>query len=176
MGNVLNEIVDGIKNIAPTVANLVMPGTGPLLHTLMRAVTGDGESPIEKVAETIKADPKMYLELQRVSADREVRIRECESKDLETVNITMRAEGKSEHMPQWLWRPFNGFLFPLAIIAIYFVLPWTESEVPDVPQWIWIGWGAVLGVTTWDRGKEKRLKAGENGLGIIGNAIKAIKG
>ena len=177
MNKTLSKILSGVAAVAPTVANLVMPGSGSLVHTLMRAVTGDGpETPIDEVAKKIEADPKLYLELQTKAMDHEARMADIEAKKLATVNTTMQAESKSEHWPQWLWRPFNGFLFGISIVCIYFVLPLCEITAPVVPQWIWIGWGTILGVTTWDRGTEKRAAAGEIKPGLITGVIKAIKG
>jgi holin (3TMs family) len=177
MSNFLSKIIGGVAAVAPTVANLVMPGSGTLVHSLMRAVTGDGpETPIDAVAAKIEADPKLFIELQRLSMDHEARMAEVEAKKLATVNATMQVESKSEHWPQWMWRPFNGFLFGLAIVAIYFVLPLAGKTLPAVPPSIWIGWGAILGVTTWDRGKEKRAAAGETKTGLVEGVIKAIKG
>jgi len=50
------------------------------------------------------------------------------------------------------------------------------KTIPAVPHEILIGWGVVLGVTTWDRGKEKRTKAGQIKPGLIAGAISAIRG
>jgi hypothetical protein len=51
-----------------------------------------------------------------------------------------------------------------------------SKTVPAIPQAVWIGWLAILGVATWDRGKEKRIKAGEQlKPGLIESAINAIK-
>ena len=175
--DILSKIVDGVKAVAPTIANLVMPGTGPLLHSLMRAVTGDGpETSIESVAAKIEADPKLFLELQRTAMDHEARMAEIEAKKLATVNATMQAEAKSEKWPQYSWRPFNGFCFPLAVLFIYFWLPMAGKTVPLVPQWVWMGWLAILGVATWDRGKEKRVKAGGERSGVLTGVINAIRG
>ncbi|MDH5525560.1 MAG: holin family protein [Desulfobulbaceae bacterium] len=175
--NFLNKLLGGIEAIAPTVANLVVPGSGPLLHDLMRSVTGDAaDTPIEQVAAKINEDPKLFLELQRLAMDHEVKLHRIEAQKMATVNATMQAEAKSEKWPQYMWRPFNGFLYGLAVIAIYFLLPLAGKTVPDVPQFIWIGWGAILGVTTWDRGKEKRVKVGEQRTGMIVGMINAIKG
>ena len=175
--NILSKIVDGIKMVAPTVATIVAPGSGPLVHALMRAVTGDGpETPIEKVAAKIEADPKLFLELQTKAMDHEARMAEIDARKLATVNATMQAESKSEKWPQYSWRPFNGFTFPLAVICIYFVLPLIERTVPAVPQWVWLGWLSILGVATYDRGKEKRAKAGEQKTGLLAGAISAIRG
>ena len=116
------------------------------------------------------------LELKGLAVDREVRLAQIQAGNLRTVNATMRAESKSEHWPQYSWRPFNGFTFPLAVILIYFVLPICKAAVPDVPQWVWWGWLSILGVATWDRGKEKRARAGEQKSGLLAGAIKAIRG
>lgn len=177
MNEILSKILGGVAAVAPTVANLVMPGSGSLVHSLMRAVTGDGpETPIEAVAAKIEADPKLFLELQTKSMDHEARMADIEAKKLATVNATMQAESKSEHWPQWSWRPFNGFLYGPTIVLIYAGLPLLGTTVPEVPVIIWVGWGAILGVTTWDRGKEKRAAAGENKTGLVAGVIKAIKG
>lgn len=101
---------------------------------------------------------------------------DIEAKNLATVNATMQTEAKSEKWPQYCWRPFNGFMFPLAVMFIYFLLPAFGETVPAVPQWVWAGWISILGVATYDRGKEKRAKAGDAATGLIAGAIKAIRG
>lgn len=172
----LDMVVSGIGAIAPTVANYVMPGSGPVLHDLMRSITGDSaDEPIEQVAAKINADPKLFLELQRQAMDHEVKLQQVKAQNLATVNATMQAEAKSEKWPQYTWRPFNGFLYGLAVVAIYFFLPLAGKTVPDVPEFIWLGWGAILGVTTWDRGKVKRAGAGNQKPGMIEGVIRAIK-
>ncbi|BBO74415.1 hypothetical protein DSCW_18320 [Desulfosarcina widdelii] len=177
MSNVLEKIIDGVKVVAPMAANLFLPGSGTILEGLMRAVTGDGpEVAIEAVAEKIAADPALMVELQVKAMEHEARLEEIEAKKLASVNQTMQAESKSEKWPQYTWRPFNGFTFPLAVLLIYFALPALGKAVPDVPQWVWVGWLSILGVATWDRGKEKRAKSGDTQTGLIEGAIKAIRG
>lgn len=171
-----SKIADGLKAIAPTVANFIVPGSGTLLEGLMRAVTGDSKSDIEAVAAKIEADPKLYVELQKMAIEREVSLAQIDAAKLATVNATIQAESKSERWPQYSWRPVNGFAYPLAVILIYFLLPLLGKATPDVPQWIWVGWLSILGVAVWDRGKEKRAKAGEHKTGLLEGAIKAIRG
>jgi len=170
-----SKIVDGVKAVAPTVCNLVVPGSGTLLEGLMRAVTGDKDSEIEAVAAKIEADPALYVQLQTKALEQEVSLAQIDATKLATVNATMQTESKSEKWPQYSWRPFNGFAYPISVICIYFVLPLAKVTVPDVPQWIWVGWLSILGVATWDRGKQKRAEAGESTDGLIATAIKAIK-
>ena len=172
----LSKIVSGIKTVAPAVANSFIPGSGTLLESLMRSVAGDPEGDLEAIAAQIHLNPDLMLELQSRAMDQEVKLAEIEARKLESVNQTMREESKSEHWPQYSWRPFNGFMFPLCVLLIYFILPVTGKTVPDVPYWVWGGWLSILGVATWDRGKEKRSKAGDQQQGILTNVIQAIKG
>ncbi len=175
--SILSTIIDGIAAIAPTVANLVVPGSGSLINGLMRSVTGDpAETPIDKVAAKINADPKLLVELQAKAMDHELQLKQVEAANLATVNATMQTEAKSEHWPQYSWRPFNGFLYGIAVVAIYFILPLAGKPVPAVPEFIWMGWGAILGVATWHRGKEKRAAAGDTGPGLVAGALQAIRG
>jgi hypothetical protein len=173
---VLDKILSGVKAVAPTAANLVIPGSGPLVESLMRAVTGDNpETPIEKVAKKLQASPQLLMEFHTRLLDHEARLAQIDAQKMAVVNATMQAETKSEHWPQYAWRPFNGFTFPLAVLLIYFALPMFQKPVPEVPQWVWMGWLAILGVATWDRGKEKRLKAGDQSSGLLEGAIRAIR-
>ena len=177
MSNILSKIMDGIQFIAPTVANLVVPGSGPLLHTIMRTVTGDDENAdIEQVARKIDQNPELFLQVQNQAMAHELAMAKVEAAKLETVNKTMRAESKSEHWPQWSWRPFNGFLYPLAIIWIYAILPLSDVTIPKVPLEVWLLWGSILGIATVGRNKQKKIAAGDASPGLFANAIKAIRG
>lgn len=178
--NIFSKIMNGIAAVAPTVANIAVPGSGTLVEKLMRNVTGDKTSDIEDVAQKISENPMLLAELHRIAADREVALLRIEtegaSAQLESVNKTMRGEGQSEHWPQYSWRPFNGFMFPVCVAGIYGLLPAFGKTVPSVPEMVWVGWLAILGVATWDRGKEKRSAAGEQSKGVIESAISAIRG
>jgi hypothetical protein len=113
--------------------------------------------------------------LEEIALDR-ARIESAERLEtIRQVNMTMRAETKSEHWPQWAWRPFNGFLFGAAIVAIYFVLPLIKVEIPDVPVAIWLLWGSILGVATIGRNQEKRAAAGDTAPGMLQQFLTAIK-
>jgi hypothetical protein len=175
--DILNTILTAIQAIAPTVASTIIPGSGPLLHDLMRAVSGSSpETPIEQVAQQLATSPEQMVALQQLAMQHEVSLAQIEVQKLAVVNATMQTESKSEHWPQWSWRPFNGYLFGLAVVLIYFVLPAMGRSVPAVPEWIWMGWAGILGVATWDRGKAKRAMAGDQADGLLASAIKAIKG
>lgn len=175
---------DIAKTIGPIAANFVVPGSGPLLHRIMRGITGDDEGvSIEEVEQKIAGDPQMLMQFKTAVLEHEAKLaaitlegKKVDAQVLETVNVTMREEGKSEHWPQWAWRPFNGFLYGITIFCTYFILPLNDLTIPSVPTEIWIGWGAVLGITTWHRGKQKRTSAGEQRDGALVGLVKTIKG
>lgn len=76
------------------------------------------------------------------------------------INETMRAEAKSEHWAQWLWRPVVGFTFSAVIINNYILMPWFPQLQPIVvPPQLWITMLTVLGVAAGTRGVEKWQKA-----------------
>ncbi len=197
MSSIVSKVIDGIKAVAPTVANLVLPGSGPLVHKLMRAVTGDSpETPIEEVAAKIEADPHLLLELRRLAVDREVRLAAIESgrqvKTIEAVNATMRVEASQGHPWSGAWRPFWGFcsavsfglcvigMIVLAAYAIYARRSDLLASVPTLAMSITALFGvpgAILGVASWHRGRMQRVAAGEQpGPGLIPGIIKAMKG
>ncbi|MDF1551379.1 MAG: hypothetical protein P1P88_26395, partial [Bacteroidales bacterium] len=68
----------------------------------------------------------------------------------------------------------NGFLYGTTVFCVYFLLPVFGKEVPSIPMEMWLGWGAILGVTAWHRGRKQRISVGEQTSGIA-NIISAIK-
>ena len=73
MNAILKKIIQGVAAVAPTVANIAVPGSGTLVHDLMRAVTGDNDSvPIDQVAQKIQQNPALMVELQRLAVEREI--------------------------------------------------------------------------------------------------------
>jgi hypothetical protein len=177
MSNFFETIKKGLEAVAPVAANFVVPGSGSLVASLMRKVTGDDtQTPIEDVAKKIADDPALYIELQKAVMTHEASLAEIDARKLETVNATMREESKSEHWPQYSWRPFNGFMFPLTFGLVYFLLPLLDKTIPSIPELAWVGWLSILGVATWDRGKQKRAEIGEQRSGLIDTVVKAIRG
>jgi len=174
--DILKSIMKGLGAVAPTVANLVLPGSGPMLHGLMRAVTGDdADRNIEEVAAKIQNDPKLMIELRKLAVEEEVGLARVEAAKLETVNKTMRVEAVSDKFSQYAWRPFNGFMFPIVMTLNYVVLPLFDKPPSHVPEMVLMGWLGILGVATYGRGKEKRARAGATSTGMLEGLISAIK-
>ncbi|WP_051327186.1 3TM-type holin [Desulfatibacillum aliphaticivorans] len=174
---------------APLLGTAVAgPAGGAALGTLVASLFGTDPDDPEALEAAINADPEAALKLRELELQNTLELQKLvvenariESAErvttIQEVNSTMRTEGKSEHWIQYSWRPFIGFCFPVTALAVYVILPLAHCEVPNVPDWIWLSFGAILGVTTWDRGKEKRAKAGEVAKpGIVSSVVSAIRG
>lgn len=127
-----------------------------------------------EVLVSLRNDIEMQIKLKSLVLDYQYRIEQEKTKQLQVVNQTMIAESKSEHWMQWSWRPFNGFLFGITLFLGYIVPALTNvllaafgifdemtlRQVPyaKIPEFVLVAWGAVLGVTSWWRGKGKIVK------------------
>ena len=131
-------------------------GVGTLATKLREAITG----------EEIQSDETRF-KLEEIAKELELGEQALAS----AVNITMQAEAKSEHWPQWSWRPFWGFASALAflfvaglccVLAYQAILGGRPTAIAMIPQLVgafatlFAIPGAILGVTAWHRGKEKR--------------------
>lgn len=131
-------------------------GLGSLAKDLRTAFTGE-----EAVSDATR------LKLEEIAAALE----QGEQQIVGEVNATMRAEAKSEHWMQWAWRPFWGFISALAFAGVVFfclylgkaaIVDGDSAKLSMVPQVITSFTalfsipGAILGVTAWHRGKQKR--------------------
>ena len=131
-------------------------GIGSLAKDIRSAITG--EAPID--AETM-------VKLENIA----VRLEEIEQQLPMAVNQTMQAEANSEHWPQYSWRPFWGFASGLAFVCVaglccylaYSAVVDGKAELlTSIPVLVsafatlFAIPGAILGVTAWHRGAEKR--------------------
>lgn len=177
-----------VKIGAPLVGTVVGGPVGGTIGAGVAALFGADPDDPQAIYEAIKADPQAALKLKEFELNTKVKLQELvveqariESEErlttIREVNATMRSEASSEHWPQFSWRPFIGFCFPLTVMAVYVALPLADCVVPSVPDWIWLSFGSILGVATWDRGKQKRAQAGEESKpGMVSNVISAIRG
>jgi Holin of 3TMs, for gene-transfer release len=149
MGNFLTDLFSsGIEGAAK--------GIGTLAKDLRTAITGT-----EPISDTTR------LQLEEIA----VKLEQVEQVLPTAVNQTMQVEAKSEHWPQYSWRPFWGFVSGFAflfVVMLCCLLGWKavlggKSEaLAMIPQLVtafatlFAIPGAILGVTAWHRGKQKR--------------------
>lgn len=98
------------------------------------------------------------------------------TKIIESVNATMRVEATSQHWWVSAWRPFWGAASAVAFVicilcdaalAFYALKTGQQELLNIIPSLVtaqatlFAVPGAILGVASWHRGKEKRIIAGE---------------
>ena len=109
----------------------------------------------------IVKDPEAELKATQALMVFQLQLQEQESKQLESINATMREEAKSEHWAQWLWRPAVGFTFSGILINNYILLPYFAKygflSLP-IPGEVWSAMLVILGVAAGTRGLEKWQK------------------
>ncbi len=143
----------------------------------------------EAAINDMKINSELQIKFKEAVLDYQYKMEQEYSKQLESVNKTMRSEANSEHWMQWSWRPFNGFLFGITLFLGYIIpalvnvllatfnvtnkvitsAPFLGGSdivneivrtVPyaQIPEFVLVAWGSVLGVTSWWRGKQKAVK------------------
>jgi len=106
----------------------------------------------------ILKDPKAEAEAMSALLAAQSKFAEVESKLVESVNATMRAEAASDSWMQKSWRPIVGFSFAGTIVNNYMLLPYFKNaglQPVDIPSEVWLAMMAVLGVAAYTRGQEK---------------------
>lgn len=170
----LNQLWDTLKGVAPTVAGGAVtavtggnPIFGAIVAKTIRGVLGtpdDGSELKEVEAEQIVKNPELYLKFKTEMANLEIEAMKENTKRLDIVNTTMRAEAKSDSIWQQSWRPFNGYMFGITLFCDYFVsqvfVNVMNSNITwvHIPASVYMLWTTVLGVAATSRGFEKVSK------------------
>lgn len=185
-----------VAQLAPILgAVLPIPGGAAIGSIVASTFGGDPNDP-EALEKIIKADPEAAVKLKQIEADHKVQLEEiitkraiaemqAETDRLSTVNKTMQIEAVSGDKWQRRWRPFWGFLsaivFAVQMLIIGFVVITSPANAPTVITAfaaLDIFWGvplAILGITAYQRSKEKRALAGEQNGSRLAEIIQSIK-
>jgi hypothetical protein len=153
----------------------------------------------EQAVSALEKDPVIALKFEKSLMVHTLKMSQEQTKKLQVVNATMQAESKSEHWPQYSWRPFNGFMFAITLFMNYGFPPIanmfislfgsdatattdaTAHLVPgSIPEFVFMAWASVLGVATYHRGRAK-IQGGEksaiaSGVDAVRNKAAALLG
>ena len=132
-----------------------------VVGSLLASTFGSENTP-DAIHAAIAADPQAAVKLAQIEADNRTQLAQiasqqaiaeiqAEAAKIQSVNLTMQAEAKSEHWLQWSWRPVCGLTFCVLTIAVYFGLPLAKLPVPPIPETVWMAFLAILGVASWGR-------------------------
>jgi hypothetical protein len=157
-----------------TVANMAASALG--VEATPDAIMAELKNNPEAMLKIKQFETENRTELVRIAAKLEEHRITQDTQRIMTVNETMRAESKSEHWPQWSWRPFWGFISALAFLAVCVfvcclgykaIVGQDSTAIGQIPliigafSTLFTIPGAVLGISAWHRGKEKRIQLGD---------------
>ena len=140
-----------------------------------------------KAIETVQANAELQLKLQQALAPVLIAQYEAETRQLEAVNQTMRAELASEDKYVKRWRPTLGYAVTVtwflqmgALSVIIVLKPDKAAEIITAMGSLAVMWGfalSVLGVSVAARSKDKQLVAGQTPEpGILGALAQRLAG
>lgn len=168
-----------IKTVLPWIGTALGGPLAPLIAGLVASKLDIPKDSVESTITSMLGKPEEVARLKQIEAEVQIKLMELGYKNIETlaglevqnvvaVNETMRAETTAEHWPQYSWRPFNGFLFAITIFVNYCLLPVFDKPSSNIPEWVFVTWGGILGLASFWRGK---MQADPN----IPTATKIIK-
>jgi len=172
-----SEVGRTVAKFAPLLGKLLpIPGAG-IAGDLIASAFGVENTP-DAIHQAITTDPSAAIKLAKIEADNRALLQQqaltAETGRIMAVNKTMQDESKSEHWPQWSWRPFWGFasgtafIFVSALVcmlAYQAVIGGKPEAMAMIPQLVgsfatpFAIPGAILGVSAWHRGKMQRDQA-----------------
>lgn len=185
-----SDLKETIGGAAPLVGTLLGGPAGGVVGGLVAKALGVEASP-GAVAQALQADPEAALKLRTLELTHEAEMERllvqqagnelaAETARIESVNATMRAEAASDKWWVSAWRPFWGFTSAVAFfvaVVFIFVLAWQAIWNRDAEVWnaipelvsalsmLFAIPGAILGIASWHRGRERRIRAGERAGG-----------
>jgi len=146
--------------------------TAETVIDIAKSVTGYQDP--QQAADAIIQNPELRIKFQEQATQLELGLEREYTERLAIVNQTMQAEAKSEHWPQWIWRPLWGIISAVAflVVCIFVCYLGYRAISGKDPQAIGmipllIGAfttlfgipGAILGIAAWGRNKLKERKS-----------------
>lgn len=162
-------IIAGLAQLAPTILPLLSRDetaqkAAEAVSTIARQVTGQDND--GTALEVLKANPNLQIEYQQAVNDHALGLYQEETRRLEAVNRTIRAEVASADPYVRRWRPTFGYIGALSFGAMMFGLAFTifddPAEAANVAtaigsmSGVWAPLMAVLGVAVWTRSQDKK--------------------
>lgn len=145
-----------------------------------------GKDTLEEGMEAIKANPDLLVKYQQTMNDVIIHQLDAETRQLEAINATMRAEYGSSDNYTRRWRPTMGYAVTVTWSLQMTALSWVIFDAPDKASVVINAmaqltalWGvalSILGVAVVKRSEDKQTAAGFQPSGILGAIRGAIAG
>lgn len=143
-----------------------------------------GKESLDDGMEALKANPDLLLKYQQTMNDVILAQLDAETRQLEAVNATMRAEYATDDNYTRRWRPTMGYavtfawFLQMAAISVTVVRdPTLAATVINAMAQLTALWGvalAILGVAVVKRSEDKQTAAGFEPAGIMGSIGKVF--
>lgn len=178
----------GLAQLAPSIIGLFTNNktaakAADTVSTVARAVTGQDTD--QGALEALKADPNKLIEYQTAVSAHALAIYQEETKRLQAVNETIRAEAASGDPYVRRWRPTFGYCVALTWVALMgaaaYVIATNPAQAGNVITAMGnlsAMWGialAVLGVAVHERSKDKQVAAGQMPTGPFAALANLLK-
>ena len=146
-------------------------GTAEKVVDIAKTITGFQDP--QQAVDAIAKNPELQIKFQEQANQFELGLEREYTERMAIVNQTMQAEAKSEHWPQWFWRPYWGLISGTAfgfICVLICMLAWRAISKADqnaigmIPLLIGAFTalfgipGAILGISAWGRNKLKEKR------------------
>lgn len=181
----MDQVLQFLAKASPVIGTALGGPVGGLIGSGVRVAAEmlTGESEPEAVIASLTGNPELLARLEEKSIELErARLIE-ETKRLQSVNETMRAEAQSDDGYVRRWRPTMGYaltaVWVVLMSALAFVIVVEPAQAPAVlagmahlaPMWMVAM--SVLGVSVYKRSHDKEVKAGMQPAGLLG-AVRGI--
>lgn len=164
-----------IKKGVDFIGNLLTGASNKAIDKLSEKIKDKTGIDLKSIDSEADLSSEQVVQLKQFETDERKYILDVMTEQMRITNTTMQSESESERWPQYSWRPFWGFASGslyfivgcvLCFILIMFVKKNPADAFASMPLIIssFTGYfaiaGAVVGVTAWQRGKEKQIKLG----------------
>lgn len=186
-----------LAQLAPSILGLFTKNetaarAAETVSTVARVITGKDSD--AGALEVLKADPKLLIEYQQAVTAQAVALYQEETKRLEAVNATIRAEYASGDKYVARWRPTFGYCacvtWVLEGLIVFGVMAYVVIAEPGRMAEVigaltammkamaehWMYALAVLGIAVWKRSDDKKVAAGAAEPGLLGAIAARIGG
>ena len=167
------SIALGLAQFVPGLTRLLMGDKAANVaeKVVSAATTIAGTDNPQQAIEYLNANPELQLKFQQELNHIVIAELEAETKQLETINATMRIEAQSSDPFVRRWRPFFGytvavtwFLLMLALGIVIVMAPNEAAAVITAMASLSTMWGialTVLGISVNKRSQDKCVAAGQ---------------
>ncbi|WP_036204711.1 3TM-type holin [Marinobacter sp. MCTG268] len=182
-----DSVKDTVAAAAPLLGGALGGPAGGAIGGLIASALGVENKP-DAVAQALKTDPQAAFKLQELERTHQRELErmhlEAETARLSEINQTMRAEASANDGYVRRWRPTFGYMVALTWMIQSIAIAWAMVAEPEeaanlinavtalTPMWgIAL---SILGINITSRSRDKRVKQGQDGRGLLDKLTDAL--